>query len=81
MTQHIQDQLTEVFQSVFDDDAMVLTPELHAAQVPGWDSLTHVRLMLSVERKFRVKFTVTEIGELKNVGELASLIERKLRRA
>jgi acyl carrier protein len=77
MRQVIHDGLTEVFRDVFDDEGIVVERELTASQVAGWDSLTHIRLMLSVERKFRVKFTVTEIGELKNVGELIDLIEKK----
>jgi acyl carrier protein len=78
MRQVIHDGLTEVFRDVFDDEGIVVEPELTAAQVAGWDSLTHIRLMISVERRFRIKFTVTEIGELKNVGELMDLIEKKL---
>ena len=41
------------------------------------DSLTHIRVMLSVEKAFRVKFTTSDIGGLKNVGELARLIEKR----
>jgi acyl carrier protein len=48
-----------------------------AADVDGWDSLTHVRLMLSVERAFATKFTASEIGRLKTVGDLVELIARK----
>jgi acyl carrier protein len=77
MTEQIAHKLTQVFQDVFDDDTIVLRPELTAADVPGWDSLTHIRLLLTIEREFGVKFTVTEVGELKNVGELMEKIESK----
>jgi acyl carrier protein len=78
MTQPIQDSLTKVFRDVFDDDNIVLRPELSANEIPEWDSLTHIRLLLTIEREFRIKFTVTEVGELKNVGDLTTLIETKL---
>ena len=77
MTEQIQARLTDVFHDVFDDDNIVLRTELSANDIPEWDSLTHIRLLLSVEREFRIKFTVTEVGQLKNVGELMALIQTK----
>jgi acyl carrier protein len=71
-------QLSEVFESVFDDDSIQLTPALTAKDVDGWDSLTHIRLLLTVERSFKVKFSTTEIGKLENVGSLVALIKTKL---
>ncbi len=70
-------QLTTVFQDVFDDDSLEVTPNLSAKDVDGWDSLTHIRLLLSVEKKFNVKFTTSEIGRLESVGDLVTLIEAK----
>jgi acyl carrier protein len=43
--------------------------------VDGWDSLTHIRLMLTVEKAFKIKFSTSEIGQLENVGDLVALIE------
>jgi len=70
--------LTEIFQTVFDDDSIVATPELTADEIDEWDSLSNLRLMLTVEKHFKVKFSAAEIGKLKNVGELAGLIQSKL---
>jgi acyl carrier protein len=77
-TEQIQSTLAEVFQDVFSDDTLVLRPDLSAKDVDGWDSLTHIRLLVTIERTFKIKFTVSEVGELKNVGELTNLIEAKL---
>jgi acyl carrier protein len=70
-------KLTDIFRDVFDDDEIVLSPQLTADEVDGWDSLKHVRLILSVEKGFGVKFAAAEVGRLKNVGDLASLISAK----
>jgi acyl carrier protein len=70
-------KLTSVFRDVFDDDALEVDSAMTADDVDGWDSLTHVRLMLSVERAFATKFTASEIGRLKTVGDLIDLIARK----
>ena len=71
----IYEKLTDIFQDVFDDDSLVATPELTAKDVDGWDSLTHIRLMITVEKAFKIKFSTSEIGKLENVGDLVSLIK------
>jgi len=73
----IYKKLNTVFEDVFDDDSIVVRPELSADDVDGWDSLTHIRLILTVERTFNVKFSASEIGKLKNVEGLAELIRCK----
>ena len=73
----IYEKLNGVFQNVFDDESIDLRPELTAKDVDGWDSLTHIRLLLTVEKAFSVKFSAAEIGKLKNVAELVELIKAK----
>ncbi|HKX43776.1 MAG TPA: acyl carrier protein [Burkholderiaceae bacterium] len=70
-------QLTTIFRDVFDDDTIVVTPELTADDVDEWDSLSHIRLVLAVEKKFGLKFSAAEVGRLKNVGEFVALIDSK----
>lgn len=77
MEAEIYDKMTAVLRDVFDDDKVVATPELTAKQVEGWDSLAHIRVVLSVEKTFGVKFSASEVGKLKNVGEFVALIQSK----
>jgi acyl carrier protein len=70
--------LTTILRDVFDDDELVARAELTADQVDGWDSFAHLRLILTVERTFRVRFSAAEVDSLKNVGELAALVQTKL---
>ncbi|HZL52452.1 MAG TPA: acyl carrier protein [Terracidiphilus sp.] len=70
-------QLTEVFQDVFDEDSIEVTPKLSAKDVDGWDSLTHIRLILTVERAFKIRFSTSEIGKMENVGDLVKLIKER----
>ena len=76
-TPAIYDKLTDILQDVFDDEDLKARPELTAADVDGWDSLSHIRLMLTVERAFGIKFTAAEIGKLENVGQLVDVIKAK----
>jgi acyl carrier protein len=69
--------IQEVFDGIFLDPVTV-TRTLSAKDVPEWDSLMHVSLVVAVERKFDVRFRVGEVEATKNVGEFADLIERRL---
>jgi acyl carrier protein len=73
----VYSKLIGVFRDVFDEDDLALTPQTTADDVDGWDSLSHIRLVLAVSKAFGVKFSASEIGSLKNVGEFADLIEKK----
>jgi len=78
MKGQVEEQLTEVFRDVFEDDGIVVARGLTADKVDGWDSLTHVRLLLTIERKFAVKISAMEAGKLKTVGDLLDLLHTKL---
>jgi len=70
-------RLTRIFRDVFDDDELELRPDMTADDVDGWDSLRHVRLVLTVEKAFGTRFPASEVANLKNVGELVALIGKR----
>jgi acyl carrier protein len=70
-------RMEDIFHDVFDDDSIQVTPALSAKDVDGWDSLTHIRLILTVQKAFKVKFSTSEIGKLENVGDLVELIKAR----
>jgi acyl carrier protein len=76
--QQIYEQLTPLFRDLFDDETLVLRPDLAAADVPEWDSFNHINLIVAVEQKFGIKFQTAELESMQNVAHLVSLIEKKL---
>ena len=70
-------KLSPIFRDVFDDDSLVVTPELTARDVSEWDSLNHIRLVVAIEKAFGLKFSAAEVQRLKNVGEFVALIQAK----
>jgi acyl carrier protein len=70
-------RLAQIFDDVFDDESIQMSPELSAKDVDGWDSLTHIRLILSIEKAFKIKFSTSEVGKLENVGDLVALIKER----
>lgn len=67
----------EVLRDVFDDDELEITGATTAADVEGWDSLAHVTVIHKIEQAFELRFRVSDVAELANVGELIALIERE----
>ena len=71
-------RVTEIFRDVLDNDDIVLTESTTAPEVEDWDSLNHIQLIVAIEKKFKIKFTSTEIHSFKNVGELVNAISKKV---
>ena len=74
----ISPELKQVILKELDLDDFDMTDETIAPQVPGWDSLNHVNIVLAVEHHFKVKFKRYEVLRLKNVGDLQKLVDSKL---
>jgi len=70
-------RLQTLFDTVFLEP-VVLTPAISAKDVPEWDSLTHISLMVMVEKEFAVHFRVGEVETARNIGEFADLILKRM---
>ena len=74
----VRGRLTDVFRNVFDNASLTIFDSMTAADVDGWDSLTHVTLIVAAEKAFGVKFSTRDIQSLQNVGGFVALIRKKL---
>jgi acyl carrier protein len=72
------DKLTGIFRMVFDDDDIAIDRQTTANDVDGWDSLSHVNLIVAVENSFGIRFTQKELLTFRNVGDLLGSIESKI---
>ena len=71
------DRLRAIMCDVFEDEDVEYRDSLTADDVSGWDSLSHVRFLVAVERSFGLRFTSGEIDGFKNVGEVLDVIVRR----
>jgi acyl carrier protein len=69
--------LTEIFADVFLRDDIVLSPDLTAKQVKGWDSFKQIEIIMASEEKWGIKFNTRELDGLRSVGDLVRLVEAK----
>ena len=70
-------QLTDIFRDLLRDPDLELSEHSTPDDVPGWDSMTHIALIVEVECRFGVQFRTGEIEDLHNVGELVRHIRMK----
>jgi len=66
-----------VFQEVFDDDALKITENMAREDLPGWDSLGHIRLISATEEAFATSFTIEEIEGMTSVGRILDMVSAK----
>jgi acyl carrier protein len=71
-------RLTNIFRDIFDEDSIEAVPELSAKDIEGWDSLAHIRLILTIEKAFKIKFATSEVREIENVQDIVSVIKARV---
>ena len=76
--QEIFEKVQEIFQDVFDDDGLELTRETSAKDIEDWDSLAQIRLVVAMEKQFKIKLPMQELKNLDNVGGMLDLIASKV---
>jgi acyl carrier protein len=71
-------QVEEIFRDQLDDESIKLTTETTTEDVDDWDSLTHIMLVVAIEKHFKIKFTSNEVLSWKNIGKMIECIQIKL---
>lgn len=74
----IHARLQDIFRDVFDDETLVIGPATHAGDIPDWDSLAQITLVVAVETDFAISLSLDEMAVLRNVGDMMQLIRSKV---
>jgi acyl carrier protein len=75
---NIKERLTEIFRNEFENDSLEISNETKADDIPNWDSLANINLVVAVEKEFKIKFNSGDLQSLQNVGDMMNLIQKKL---
>ncbi len=73
----ILERVQALFRDVLDNEEIVLTSTTVADDIEEWDSLTHIQIIVAIEKHFRIRFTSAEILSWKDVGEMIDCISKK----
>jgi acyl carrier protein len=76
--EEIKKQVNDIFKDVLDNDAIVIQDSTTADDIEEWDSLSHIQLIVGIEKHFKIRFTTAEVTSYKNVGEMIDGIAKKL---
>ena len=75
--QEIPERTAKIFREVFEEPALAISAETKAEDIPQWDSLTHINLIIALEEEFGIQFTSQEVTSMTCVGDLFTLLEQK----
>jgi acyl carrier protein len=76
--EEIKKQVNEIFKDVLDNDKIQIQDSTTADDIEEWDSLSHIQLIVGIEKHFKIRFTTAEVTSYKNVGEMIDGIAKKL---
>lgn len=74
----LRQRVEDIFRDVVDAPGVVFDEQLAAGELAQWDSLAHINLVSSLEKQFRIRFSLSEIDQMKTVGSILRLLEKKL---
>jgi acyl carrier protein len=74
----ILEELQPIFRDILDQPNLRITRGSNAANVEGWDSLAQINLVTTIEQEFDLRFTINELLDLNNVGEMVDLMMTKM---
>lgn len=75
--EEILTKINDILKDIFDDETLVITYDTTANDIPDWDSLNHINIISSIESEFGVDFSMEEVINFKNVGDIVGKILEK----
>ena len=72
--EEVYEQLNKIFKDVFDDEDIIVSDKTTSDDIEDWASLEHINLVVAIEKKFNIKFNMSEVNNMNNVGEMVDVI-------
>ena len=76
----IKNQINAIFIDILDNTDIVLTDDTTASEIEEWDSLTHIQIVVAIEKHFKIRFTSKEIQSWENIGAMINSVSEKIQK-
>lgn len=73
----VTEKLSKIFDEIFIDSEFSFSRDLNANDIDEWDSLTHINLIVAIEKEFGISFTLDELEAQNSVGDTIDMIINK----
>jgi acyl carrier protein len=73
----ILNKIINILNDITDKDNSGITPDSPTSEIQGWDSITHIEFIISIENEYNIKFTSSEMVDFKNMNDICKIIQRK----
>tara|TARA_B100000795_G_C22762000_1_gene424025 strand:+ start:802 stop:1059 length:258 start_codon:yes stop_codon:yes gene_type:complete len=67
---YIINEINYIINKLIKNKNLILTEKTKAIDINGYDSLIHIKLIVSIEKKFKVQFNTSDISKFKNFGHI-----------
>lgn len=74
----MEERIRQIAASVLRVSPARLDPAASPDTIGTWDSLQHLNLVLALEETFDLRFTVEDVGRMRNLGEVVRLVRSRL---
>lgn len=72
--QHVLAALAEAIGDECGERGMTLSEDMVAADIPGWDSMAHIRIMMNLEARLGTEVDIDKSYRAKTIGDLVRIV-------
>jgi acyl carrier protein len=76
-TEQIFNEVSDICKKVFNDNDLMITNDSSADSIDSWDSISNLFFIDTIEQKFSLKFSLDEIMNAQNIGDICAIIDKK----
>ncbi|MFC2140719.1 acyl carrier protein [Acidobacteriota bacterium] len=73
----MNDRLEKIIREVFDIEAETIDENWTSDDIPNWDSVGHLNLIMEVEKEFHIKIEIEEMFEVEKLGDIITILNKK----
>ena len=72
---YIINEINEIINKIIKNKDILLTEKTKAIDIDGYDSLIHIKLIVSIEKKFKIRFNTSDINNFRNFGDIIKIVQ------